>query len=154
VQQTADARGEELSGADLWRVFESEYLSESQPLALVAHRETSADEDGRTATLEADLLHAGVSRKISGQGSGPIDAFVDALRCELGVELRVADYREHALGAGADATAMAYVEVITADGVSLFGVARHRDIVTASLRAVVCAANRSLCRGDRTELRD
>jgi 2-isopropylmalate synthase len=143
VQALAEERGEELSGEDLWRAFEAEYLGKPEPLDFVSHRETSAHGDGRMASFEAEIVEDGVPRQVRGEGNGPIDAFVDALRAETGRALRVADYREHSLGQGADAVAIAYVEVINGAGESLFGVARHADIVTASLQAVVCAANRS-----------
>lgn len=104
------------------------------------------EEGGRDVEdrLEAVIRENGVARTIAGQGSGPIDAFVDALRDRCGVTVRVSDYREHAVGTGADATAVAYVEVVTADARSRFGVGRHANIVEASLEAVVSAINRSV----------
>lgn len=78
-----------------------------------------------------------------GKGNGPIDAFLDALRQGCGTDLHVVDYREHAIGSGEDAQACAYVEVKTGDK-TLFGVGIDADIVTASLRALVSAANRSV----------
>jgi 2-isopropylmalate synthase len=81
---------------------------------------------------------------IAGEGKGAIDAFVHALQTRLGATLGVADFREHALGEGADAEAVAYVKLKGATGKHAFGVGRDRDIVTASLRAVVSACNRTL----------
>ena len=78
---------------------------------------------------------------VEGEGNGPIDALVDALSRELGVEVHVLDYHEHAMGRGEDATAAAYVEA-DVDGEVVWGVGIHSSIVTASLRAVVNAANR------------
>jgi 2-isopropylmalate synthase len=92
--------------------------------------------------VEAVILERGTERAIAGEGRGPIEAFVDALRSGVEVELQVLDYHEHALGQGADAAAVAYVEVKSPEGVALFGVGRDDDIVTASLRAVVSALNR------------
>ena len=93
--------------------------------------------------MSAEIRQDGVARTISGRGSGPIDAFVGALRSACGVSVRVSDYREHALGRGADAMAVAYVEVVTRAGASRFGVGRHRNIMTASLEAVTSAVNRA-----------
>jgi 2-isopropylmalate synthase len=80
---------------------------------------------------------------VTGAGNGPIDAFVQALRSDLGASLDVVDYAEHAIGAGADASAVAYVETIDADGVVRWGVGTDPNILTASLRAVVCAHRRA-----------
>ena len=93
--------------------------------------------------ITATIREKGVERIISGKGNGPIAAFVDAMRSQFGIDIRVVDYHEHAAGAGADATAVAYVEVSTPQRPSLFGVGMHSNIVTASLRAVVSAVNRA-----------
>ena len=82
-------------------------------------------------------------RAIVGRGSGPIEAFVEALRREFAVDFAVNDYHEHAVGSGADATAVAYVEVGLGE-TAWFGVGRDRSITTASLRAVLGGLNRAL----------
>src|SRR5439155_22819156 len=96
---------------------------------------------GAGGTLEISLLVGGEPRTLQGQGNGPIDSFVEALR-EIGIDLRVLDYHEHATGAGADAKAAAYIEAALDDRV-LWGVGIHASIVTASLRAVASAINRA-----------
>ena len=85
---------------------------------------------------------AGDQRTVVGRGNGPIAAFVDALARECGIDVRVVDYVEHAVGAGADATAVAYVEATGAGRGAVWGVGMSPNILTASLRAVVSAANR------------
>ena len=92
--------------------------------------------------LDASVLIGGETRRVEGSGSGPIDAYLDALNRALGIGLEVIDYHEHALGRGADAAAIAYVEIRSEDGRVLFGVGRDKNIVTASLKAVTNAANR------------
>lgn len=84
---------------------------------------------------------SGQRRVLTGTGNGPIAAFLDAIS---GVEhvVRVLDYSEHALSAGEDATAAAYVECAVDDRV-LWGVGLDANIVTASLKAVVSAVNRA-----------
>jgi 2-isopropylmalate synthase len=91
-----------------------------------------------TATMKKD----GEDKEIEGQGSGPIDAFVDAMRKETGKEIKVFSYSEHSVGIGADATAIAFVEA-EVDGRHLYGVGRSANIVSASLIAVTCAVNRA-----------
>jgi 2-isopropylmalate synthase len=82
--------------------------------------------------------------EIHGKGNGPIDAFMDAMKKEAGVDLKVIDYREHSVGLGADATAVAFLETRTPTGGTVFGVGMDPNIVQASLKAIVCAANRAL----------
>ena len=142
VQEIADGSGKELSSHDIWQAFERSYLKAAGPFEFVNHRtvpDTHASEQRNlTATVKID----GEVRELQGGGNGPIAAYVDALARETGIEMRVVDYSEHAVGHGADATAIAYVEARAADGRTLFGVGMHANIVTASLRAVTSAANR------------
>jgi 2-isopropylmalate synthase len=84
----------------------------------------------------------GEHRTVVGQGNGPIDAFVAALQADLGIDIDVVDYSEHAVGTGSDAAAVAYVETQSGDGTVMWGVGRHESILTASLRAIVSAVNR------------
>ena len=93
--------------------------------------------------IAASVLIDSVERKIEGVGNGPIDAFVDALQAECGIALTVGDYREHALGAGADAQATAYVEISDQHDTTVWGVGIDGNIVTASLKAVASAASRA-----------
>jgi 2-isopropylmalate synthase len=142
IQRIADEREEELSSKAIWEAFAGEYLGARQPFELVDYRE----EGGREVSdrLIAVVRENGVERTIEGQGSGPIDAFVNALETGCGVSVRVSDYREHAVGSGAEAKAAAYIEVVSDRGRSLFGVGIHANIVEASLEAVVSGLNRSL----------
>ncbi len=89
----------------------------------------------------ATVEEAGRGIEITGRGNGPIDAFVDALGRHAGMALRVVDYHEHAVGEGANAEAVAYLE-LAAGKARLFGVGRHRNITAASLSAVVSGVNR------------
>lgn len=141
VQRIADETGEELSPKAVWEAFGQEYLGCREPFELLHYREHGGHdvEDRLVAVIRQD----GVERSIEGCGNGPIAAFVDALRTHCGVSVRISDYRQHAVGTGEDATAVAYVEVITEDGKPLFGVGRHENTVEASLEAVVSAVNRS-----------
>jgi 2-isopropylmalate synthase len=126
----------------IWNCFAEEYLRPG-PLEIVGHQSTAeADEQ---ETLKAKLRLGGKERSVAGRGNGPIAAFVDALTA-LGIEIRVLDYHENAVGAGADAKAACYIEAAVGDRV-LWGVGIHSSIVTASLRAVTSAVNRAAVAG-------
>ena len=97
--------------------------------------------EGGLDRIEGHILDNGQEVEISGSGNGPIAAFLDAL-APLGVDVRVLDYAEHALSAGGDARAAAYVECAVGERV-LWGVGLHDSIVKASLRAILSAVNRA-----------
>ncbi|HUC09337.1 MAG TPA: 2-isopropylmalate synthase [Stellaceae bacterium] len=142
VQEVADRTGKELTSADIWSLFQETYLA-GAGIALADYNlfpEPGAPNQRRIA---ADVMIQGVARKIEGVGNGPIDAFVDALQGECGIALTVGDYREHALGAGADAQATAYVEIRNDHDAVWWGVGIDANIVTASLKAVASAASRA-----------
>ncbi|MFT5445884.1 MAG: 2-isopropylmalate synthase [Gammaproteobacteria bacterium] len=142
VQAHTDSTSQEISADSIWLLFSSEYMESSTPYEFVEHwsmPDTSSDGARRmTATLRVD----GVERTVNGRGNGPIAAFVNALQNDCGVNLTVVDYHEHAVGNGADAEAVAYVEAKFDEGGSTFGVARHTDITIATLRATCRALNR------------
>ncbi len=141
VQALSEQTGAEIFPAAIIAAFEQAYLDLATPYGLVDYQ-VSGDGTG-SAIVSATLRENGTLRSIAGHGNGPIDAFVAALRDELGLDISVRDYHEHAVGGGADAAAVAYVEVVT-DGHVRYGVGRDRSIVTASLRAVVSGVNRTV----------
>jgi 2-isopropylmalate synthase len=139
VQRITEATGEELSSDAIRRVFEAEYLDDRDGWRLLEHRIV---EDATGCGIDATIVADGRCRVITGRGNGPIDAVTAALRTETGLDLRVVDYHEHALGEGADATAIAYVEMRAAGAGPIFGVGRDANLMTASLRAVLGAVGR------------
>jgi 2-isopropylmalate synthase len=139
VQRHTDDIGGEVEPARMWDIFAAEYLDRTTPLALNSVH-TSRAAGGRDA-LEVAVYLDGERLVLSGEGTGPIDAFVAALGT-VGLDVRVLDYAEHALSSGGDATAAAYVECAVA-GQVLWGVGLDPNIVTASLRALVSAVNRA-----------
>ncbi|HXP95872.1 MAG TPA: 2-isopropylmalate synthase [Telmatospirillum sp.] len=137
VQRRADASGKELSATAIWGFFEQEFLKAESPYALMSH---VFDRDGDVGRMTATVRDGTGDHHIRGRGNGPIDAFIDGLK-SMGVTIQLADYHEHAVGRGAAAKAVAYVEIAGRDG-SLSGVGMDDDIVTASLKAVMSALNR------------
>jgi 2-isopropylmalate synthase len=139
IQSRTDAQGGEVSGDEIWKIFSAEYLERETPYSLQSWSSVTDAEGGDTQDVH--LLVRGEARTFKGEGNGPVAAFVDGMR-QAGAEIRVLDYAEHALSSGGDAVAAAYVECDIA-GEIVWGIGIHHNIVTASLRAVVCAANRA-----------
>ena len=143
IKRISAAHGNELTAADIWAAFRAEYLDRSQPFCLIDYKIRHTAGDKKRAHIHARLRHHDHEIQIEGQGSGSVGAFMDALRVLGGDRLDILSYEEHALGAGADAVAVAYVELsVKAAAESVGGVGMHADIVTATLMAIVCALNR------------
>lgn len=140
VQRAMDASGKEMSASALWQIFEQEYLQNTTPYKYLSHHLSEA-ENGLVQTITASVQHQEQPVTLTGQGNGPIDAFLNALN--LGIQIH--HYEEHALSQGSDATAITYVE-IAADWMpqSCYGVGIHANIVTASLLAILSAVNRAI----------
>jgi len=144
VQAKTDNEGGEILPTQMWQIFEDEYLpTDSAPwgrFRLKGLSQTSVlDED---VQLSVSILDRGEMHEIKGQGNGPIAAFCAILQ-EYGVDVRVLDYYEHALSAGGDASAAAYLECAI-DGNVFWGVGIDPNTTTASLKAVVSAINRAI----------
>jgi 2-isopropylmalate synthase len=137
VQQIADDAGGEISGGRIWELFTSTYLQHDAPLRLVSFTSSTVGENDR---IEAVVEWQGERHTLSGEGNGPVAAFVHALQT-IDLDVRVLDYAEHATGAGEEAMAASYVEVAVAGRV-LWGCGIHPSIVTSPLRAIVSAVNR------------
>jgi 2-isopropylmalate synthase len=149
VQDHTDTEGGEVTADRMWEIFEGEYLANGPRVGLLAHRASSRDgaaaehgaEGGSQYVLNVDVRVDGEIRELEGVGNGPISAFVTALST-VGIEVRVLDYQEHAMSAGGDAKAAAYVECQVGD-VVLWGVGIDANIITASLKAVLSAIKRA-----------
>ena len=142
VQTRTDSEGGEVSPATLWEIFSGEYLERTAPVGL---KRVSASGGEDHDTVVATIVRGGVESEVRGEGNGPVSAFVDALG-SVGHQVRVLDYHEHALAAGGDAKAAAYVECEIGAGEDaqvVWGIGTDSNIVTASLRAVLCAVNRA-----------
>ncbi len=142
IQQITDATGKEISGNEIWEQFRSHYLAASKPFELVSFSSSQnlagADRSKMTANIRVD----GEEVSIEGEGGGTVESFANAIGANLGLDVRVLDYHEHAVGTGADAKAVCYME-LKIDGRELWGVGMHGDIVTASLRAMISGVNRA-----------
>ena len=141
VQALADETSRELNAADIWTRFEATYLPRATDRFVLRDYEESGVAGQRLFVGRVAI--AGEERSITGRGNGLISGVIAALGESTGPALDVVDYNEHAIGHGADAQAAAYVECRTPDGRTVFGVGLDTDIATASVRAVLSAANRA-----------
>ncbi|MGA3170455.1 MAG: 2-isopropylmalate synthase [Chthoniobacteraceae bacterium] len=139
-----DRLGREVTGAELREFFWREYIEQTRPLALV-HCETET-RDG-IVHCKATVSDDGTTREVEGQGNGPIAAFVKGLAAGRMPGLEVADYISHALSFGAEASAIAYVQIKLADGRKFWGAAVDTNIELAPIKALLSAVNRSKVRG-------
>ena len=140
VQDLADELGRELVASDIWEVFQRVYhLSGPQHFQLEDYDETRAADGSRI--FAGKVVVEGQVQSVSGRGNGLISSVVATLTESFGVALEVRDYAEHAMGAGSDARAAAYVECQMAGGTTVWGVGIDEDVATASVRAVLSAAN-------------
>ncbi|BCW63306.1 MULTISPECIES: 2-isopropylmalate synthase [Micrococcaceae] len=146
IQRRTDAVGGEVSGAQLWQIFQDEYLPSEEEQAQwgrygLGSVSTETDESG-AMTMNANLRIDGVEVRRTGHGNGPIAALLDILHHD-GVDVRVLDYSEHALSEGGSASAAAYVECAVGERV-LWGVGIDPSTTTSSLKALISAVNRAV----------
>ncbi|MGQ2979941.1 MAG: 2-isopropylmalate synthase [Polaromonas sp.] len=143
VQGVMDATGKELTAQDLFALFEKEYGVQGIPAPqLLVSEEVVTAAGAKSFTIQADVQLHGARHRVAGTGTGPIDAFVAGLHSATGRAVRVLDYHEHAIGSGAAAQAVAYLE-LRIDGQTLFGVGMDGNIVSASLKAIVSGLQRA-----------
>ena len=142
VQGIADETSRELTAEDIWEAFEKAYyLKGAQRFGLVEYDSTGPRRPGQGRRFVGRILVDGQETTISGQGNGLISSALDALEAGCGLALEVADYHEHALDQGSGARAACYVECKTAQGGTVFGVGIDADVATASVKALLSAAN-------------
>ncbi len=140
VQQHTDATGAEVTAQQLWEMFNQEYCAQTTPLRLLGYHLV---EHGSQQGVRLEIEVNGERLTLSGEGNGPIDAAIHALR----LPLEVHSYEERALGLGADAKAAATVEIALAGiSMSTYGVGIDANIITASIRAIFSGVNRLLHR--------
>ncbi|MEM7688476.1 MAG: 2-isopropylmalate synthase, partial [Pseudomonadota bacterium] len=141
VQQLADESSRELNADDIWEAFKRAYHVQTpdKHFQLVDYEETRAS-DG-TRIFSGKIAVEGQEQRVSGRGKGVISSAMATVRDIFGVELEVVDYTQQSLGAGTDANAVTYLECETPDGRSVWGCGIDEDVATASVRAVLSAAN-------------
>ena len=151
VQAAADITGKELTSKELWDLFTQEYLAPRPPIVYRSHQLAASTDGADTERLSLQVECDGRLETWLGQGSGPIDAMVEA----VGLPFDVLSYEEHSRGQGSAAKAVSYIEITTRSRRTLFGAGMHPNIITASLLAILSAVNRAIAqealpaRGDK-----
>ncbi|MEU1480499.1 2-isopropylmalate synthase [Streptomyces sp. NPDC005760] len=143
IQAKTDAEGGEVTGSDIWAVFQDEYLPNPENpwgRIQVKNGQSTTDTDG-VDTLKVEATVDGVDTVLTGSGNGPISAFFDALS-KVDIDARLLDYQEHTMSEGASAQAASYIECAI-DGKVLWGIGIDANTTRASLKAVVSAVNRA-----------
>ncbi len=141
IQSITEDTGTEVSPTAIWDAFNTEYLPKEPRVVLHSH-ELKSDSQTGTTSVTAQLIVNGEHITVTGDGNGPIDAFVHAVHDGLSTSIDVVDYAEHAMGQGSEATAVAYVETTDDKGNVRWGVGTDPNIITASFRAVLAAYER------------
>lgn len=140
VQRFTDSSGQEVTPAQIWELFQQEYVQNAAPIHYVGH--SLSERDGREH-IKLTVEINGSRRVLNGEGNGPLDALMQA----IGAPVRIQHYEERALTQGADARAVAVAEMAGADVAgSAFGVGIDANLVTASIRAVISGVNRAYAR--------
>ena len=143
IQNITDKTGKEISASDIWKTFQETYFNENGRFKFLEHHINSrANKEGlQEDEIEIEINDGNKSKIIKGSGNGPIDAMIDALSSDLNLEIKIADYHQHAISSGSDAKAVAYSEILYKHQ-SVWGIGIHRNTVIAGLEAVINGLNR------------
>ncbi|MCY4264046.1 MAG: 2-isopropylmalate synthase, partial [Gammaproteobacteria bacterium] len=140
VQKVTEDTGQEIQPDEIWALFNQHYLDNTKLLSL---ENFSIEKSGNRETFSARLDYFGREMKITGEGDGVLDAFVGAIKRAINIDFDIMEYGEHALGQGADAEAVTYIQ-LKYQGQCYTGVAISKDIIASSLNAFMGAASHML----------
>ncbi len=140
VQASTEEKGGELQPDDIWQAFTSEFIEVNGPFRLIDYEIRS--EDFNVQQCKANILVGDNEIKISGEGSGPIDAFVNGLVNSLNEPLNVIDYQEYALNEGKEAQAICILAISDEKRGSYYGVGISQNTITAAYSSIIAAINR------------
>jgi 2-isopropylmalate synthase len=146
INKRADELERELSPEEVHQVFREDFIEKTEPYELVSFRSETIDDTEEGIMALAEVRHNGEVKKIRGTGNGPIQAFVRAIRDTFGEDFDFLDYHEHALGTGARARAIAYVQIKPTGERSIYGAGIDASIDVASIKATLSALNRNEAR--------
>jgi len=143
IQKITDETGKEISASDIWETFQETYFNENGTFKFLEHHINSrANKEGlQEDEIEIKIKKGNETKTIKGSGNGPIDAMIDALSANLDLDVKIADYHQHAISSGSDAKAVAYSEISYKEQ-SVWGVGIHQNTVIAGLESVINGLNR------------
>ena len=142
IQKITDETGKEITASEIWETFQNTYLNDGEGFNFIEHKiESSSKNKLQEDLIKVKLLKDKEEYSIDGVGNGPIDAFINALKKDLDLSVKVSDYHQHAVSTGSDAKAVAYIE-IQSKGKSSWGVGMHANTVIASLLSVISGLNK------------
>ncbi len=142
IQKIVDETGKEIPPSDIWETFQLTYLKNGNAFDFLEHHvESSSSSNSQEDLIKVKLLKDGKKQLIKGKGNGPIDAFINALKKDLNLTVKISDYHQHAISRGSDAKAVAYIEIQSEDK-SSWGVGMHANTVIASLLSVISGLNK------------
>lgn len=146
VKHACDAKGKELKPDEVFDLFQKEYRNVVGPYRIMNHKTFEEKEEGEYLTrvhFEGEIkVKDGSLVKIDGAGSGPIEAFFNALD-QIGIKsYQFVDYSEHAISVGEDSKAISYIHLKNPQGKDVFGIGVSHNIGYASLKGIICAINR------------
>lgn len=142
IQKIVDETGKEISRLEIWETFQETYFKSNNTFNFLEHHiESSSKDKAQRDSIRVKLLVENKEHKIKGVGNGPIDAFINALKQDLDLPVKVLDYHQHAISTGSDAKAVAYIE-IQKEGKSSWGVGMHANTVIAGLLSVISGLNK------------
>ena len=142
IQKITDETGKEITASEIWETFQNTYLNDGEGFNFIEHKiESSSKNKLQEDLIKVKLLKDKEEYSIDGVGNGPIDAFINALKKDLDLSVKVSDYHQHAVSTGSDAKAVAYIE-IQSEGKSSWGVGMHANTVIASLLSVISGLNK------------
>ena len=142
IQKITDETGKEITASEIWETFQNTYLNDGEGFNFIEHKiESSSKNKLQEDLIKVKLLKDKEEYSIDGVGNGPIDAFINALKKDLDLSVKVSDYHQHAVSTGSDAKAVAYIE-IQSEGKSSWGVGMHANTVIAGLLSVISGLNK------------
>ena len=144
IQEHTDGKGTEISSDNIFDLFEATYIKqEDSKYEFLDYRTVPSPHASELRNMSATILDKGEPVNICGQGTGPIDSFIDSFKKHSGDVIKLGGYHEHSMGQGADTQAIAFIELEINSHSPVFGVGLDQNITKASLKAIISAINRT-----------
>ncbi|EGL53449.1 isopropylmalate/homocitrate/citramalate synthase [Methylophaga aminisulfidivorans MP] len=140
VQKVSDSSGREINADNIATLFDKEYIQVNSPYQYMGSH--IVDEESHQVLSHVVVKYQQQRIELKGQGNGPLDAVAKAISEHIGETVTVADYHEHGMSAGSDATAVSYVEVKVGEHATVFGVGQDQNITTSAIKALLNGVNR------------